>query len=160
MYAFPQSLKAACASYGTSGRSGKVLAMPPIFGTSVLAINVLFCLLTAWSSAAEPEGFAAKLGLGIVSAGGLNEVRAQYSGFFLAVAAVCIASLCGFLSRQISFVVMAAVYGGLLAGRMVSLALNAGVTGYGPTILALYAIDALGLVLAVTSLVLDHRSTA
>src|ERR1700692_4505182 len=105
MYAVPQSLKVARASYGTSGRSGKVLAMPPVFGTSVLAINVLFCLFTAWSSAAEPEGFAAKLGLGIVNAGDLNEVRAQYSGFFLAVAAVCIASLCGMLSRQTSFVV-------------------------------------------------------
>jgi hypothetical protein len=134
--------------------------MQPIFGTSVLAINVLFCLLTAWSSAAEPEGFAAKLGLGIISAGGLNEVRAQYSGFFLAVAAVCVASLCGLLSRRTSFVVMVAVYGGLLAGRLASLALNAGVTGYGPTILALYAIDALGLMLAVTSLALDGRRTA
>jgi hypothetical protein len=106
------------------------------------------------------EGFAAKLGLGIVNAGGLNEVRAQYSGFFLAVAAVCIASLCGLLSRQISLVVMVAVYGGLLAGRLVSLALNAGVGGYGPIILALYAIDALGLLLAATSLILDHRRTA
>jgi hypothetical protein len=55
---------------------------------------------------------------------------------------------------------MIAVYGGLLAGRLVSLALNAGVAGYGPTILALYAIDAIGLLLAVTSLVLDHRRTA
>jgi hypothetical protein len=134
--------------------------MPPIFGSAVLAGNVLFCLLTAWTSATEPEGFAAKLGLGIVNAGGLNEVRAQYSGFFLAVAAVCIASLCGVLSRQTSFVVMIAVYGGLLAGRLVSLALNAGVGGYGPIILALYAIDALGLLLAATSLILDHRRTA
>ena len=134
--------------------------MPPIFGTAVLATNILFCLFTAWSSAAEPGGFAAKLGLGIVNAGGLNEVRAQYSGFFLAVAAVCVASLCGLLSRQTAFVVMTAVYGGLLAGRLVSLALNAGVGGYGPIILALYAIDALGLLLAATSLILDHRRTA
>ena len=134
--------------------------MPPIFGTAVLAANVLFCLFAAWSSAAEPEGFAAKLGLGIINAGGLNEVRAQYSGFFLTVAAVCIGSLCGLLPRQTSFVVMTAVYGGLLAGRLVSLALNVGVVGYGPTILALYAIDALGLLLAVTSLVPDRRSTA
>ena len=134
--------------------------MQLIFGSAVLAGNVLFCLLTAWTSATEPEGFAAKLGLGIVNAGGLNEVRAQYSGFFLAVAAVCIASLCGVLSRQTSFVVMIAVYGGLLAGRLVSLALNAGVGGYGPIILALYAIDALGLLLAATSLILDHPRTA
>ena len=51
---------------------------------------------------------------------------------------------------------MGAVYGGLLAGRLTSLALDAGVTGYGPTILALYVIDAIGLALAVASLVFDH----
>jgi len=49
-------------------------------------INILFFLLTTWSSATAPESVAAKLGLGIVNAGGINEVRAQYSGFFLAAA--------------------------------------------------------------------------
>src|SRR6516164_5223694 len=111
--------------------------MPPIFGTGVLFINVLFCLFTAWSSATAPESFAAKLGLGIVNAGGLNEVRAQYAGFFFAVAVVCFASLLGLLARQTSFVMMAAVYGGLLAGRLVSLVINAGVAGFGPTTVAL-----------------------
>jgi hypothetical protein len=130
--------------------------MPQVFGTLVLAINVLFCLLTAWRSGTAPEGFAARLGLAIVNAGGVNEVRAQYSGFFLAVALVCTASLFGLLSRQASFVVMGAVFGGLFAGRLVSLALNGGVADYGPTILALYAIDAIGLALAIAALVLDH----
>lgn len=134
--------------------------MTPLFGTIVLVINVLFCLLTAWTSAADPEGFAARLGLGILNAGGLNEVRAQYAGFFLAVALVSVASLAGLLSRQASFVIMAAVFGGLLAGRSGSLALNAGIAGYGTTILALYVIDAVGLALAVASLVLDHAGKA
>jgi uncharacterized membrane-anchored protein YitT (DUF2179 family) len=134
--------------------------MPPIFGTAVLVINVLFCLLTVWTSATAPESFAAKLGLGIVNAGGVNEVRAQYSGFFLAVAAVSAASLGGWLSRQTSFVLMCAVFGGLLAGRLVSLVLNAGVGGYSTTILALYAIDTLGLASAAASLVLDHPARA
>ncbi len=48
--------------------------MPQVFGTIVLVINVLFCLLTAWRSGTAPEGFAAKLGLAIVNAGGINEV--------------------------------------------------------------------------------------
>jgi hypothetical protein len=152
----PAAVIAAGASYCTSSASGKVLAMPAIFGTIVLAINALFCLFTTWSSATKPETFAAQLGLGIINAGGFNEVRAQYSGFFFAVAVVCTASLLGLLSRQTSFIVMAAVYGGLLAGRLASLALNAGVSGYGPAILALYVIDAIGLALAVASLVFDH----
>lgn len=134
--------------------------MPQIFGAAVLVINVLFCLLTVWQSAAAPEGFAKKLGLGILNAGGLNEVRAQYSGFFFAVAMVCVASLAGLISRQASFVIMAAVYGGLLAGRLASLVLNAGVGGYGPTIIALYFIDAIGLALAIASLALDHPGKA
>jgi hypothetical protein len=121
-------------------------------------INILFFLLTTWSSATAPESFAAKLGLGIVNAGGINEVRAQYSGFFLAAALVCTASLFGLLSRQTSFVVLGAVFGGLLAGRLVSLALDGGVAGYGPTILALYAIDAIGLALAVAAYVLDNQA--
>jgi hypothetical protein len=132
--------------------------MPPVFGTAVLVINILFFLLTTWSSATAPEGFAAKLGLGIVNAGGINEVRAQYSGFFLAAALVCTASLFGLLSRQTSFVVLGAVFGGLFAGRLVSLALDGGVAGYGPTILALYAIDAIGLALAVAAYVLDNQA--
>ena len=132
--------------------------MPPVFGTAVLVINILFFLLTTWSSATAPESFAAKLGLGIVNAGGINEVRAQYSGFFLAAALVCTASLFGLLSRQTSFVVLGAVFGGLFAGRLVSLALDGGVAGYGPTILALYAIDAIGLALVVAAYVLDNQA--
>jgi hypothetical protein len=132
--------------------------MPLVFGTAVLVINTLFFLLTTWSSATAPESFAAELGLGIVNAGGINEVRAQYSGFFLAAALVCTASLFGLLSRQTSFVILGAVFGGLFAGRLVSLALNGGVAGYGPTILALYAIDAIGLALAVAAYVLDNQA--
>jgi hypothetical protein len=134
--------------------------MPTLFGTAVLVINVLFCLLTVWTSAVDPEGFAGRLGLAVLNAGGVNEVRAQYAGFFLAVAVVCTASLAGLLSRQASFVVMAAVYGGLLAGRLGSLVLNAGIAGYGRTILALYIIDAIGLTLAVVSLAFDHPGKA
>ncbi len=51
---------------------------------------------------------------------------------------------------------MGAVFGGLFAGRLVSLALNGGVAGYGPTILALYAFDAIGFALAIVSLALDN----
>jgi hypothetical protein len=134
--------------------------MASIFGTAVLVINTLFFLLTTWSSATAPERFAASLGLGIVNSGGINEIRAQYSGFFLAAAFVCTASLFGQLSRQTSFVVLGAIYGGLLAGRLVSFALNAGVAGYGPTILVLYAIDAVGLSLAVASFVLENQLKA
>jgi uncharacterized membrane-anchored protein YitT (DUF2179 family) len=134
--------------------------MSRALGTAVLVINLLFCLLTAYRSGASPEDFASRLGLGIVNAGGVNEIRAQYSGFFLAVALVCVASLLDWITRQTSFVVLGAVFGGLLVGRLVSLAFNGGVSGYGPTIVALYAIDAIGLALAVASFILESPGKA
>jgi uncharacterized membrane-anchored protein YitT (DUF2179 family) len=134
--------------------------MSRAFGAAVLVINVLFCLLTAWTSGANREDFASRLGLGIVNAGGVNEIRAQYSGFFLAVALVCVASLLDWITRQTSFVVLGAVFGGLFMGRLVGLGLNGGVSGYGPTIVALYAIDAIGLLLAVASFILESPGKA
>jgi hypothetical protein len=134
--------------------------MVQALGTSVLVINLLFCLLTVWQSGSNPEDFASKIGFSIVNAGGLNEVRAQYSGFFLATALVCLASLLGWVPRQTSFVLLGTIFGGLFAGRLVSLALNGGVSGYGPTILALYVIDAIGLALAIAAFVLERPANA
>jgi hypothetical protein len=130
------------------------------FGTAVLVATALFFLATTWSSGANPESFAEQLGLKIANTGGLNEIRAQYAGFFLAAAVVCLASLIGALSRQASFIVLVTIFGGLLAGRLVSLAINGGVKGYPPTIVALYAIDAVGLALAIAALNLDNPARA
>jgi hypothetical protein len=125
------------------------------FGTAVLIVTALFFLATMWSSGTNPEGFAEQLGLKIANAGGVNEIRAQYAGFFLAAAVVCLAPLMGALSRRASFIVLLTIFGGLLAGRLVSLAINGDVKGYPPTIVALYAIDAIGLVLAIAAFNLD-----
>ena len=125
------------------------------FGTFVLALASLFGILTAWLAASEPDKFAARLVLAISNAGGNNEVRAQYAGFFLAVSLVCIATLFGGLSRQTAFVVLIVVFAGLIFGRLVSLVLNHGTSGYPPTILALYAIDTIGLLLSLMALKLN-----
>jgi uncharacterized membrane-anchored protein YitT (DUF2179 family) len=128
------------------------------FGTSVLAIAVLFCLVTSWSSATAPGKFAQRLGLAIATAGGSNKIRAQYAGFFLAVAVLCAASLAGAVPRQAAFILLAVVFGGLIAGRLVSLALDGGIAGYGTTILALYAIDSAGFALAVAAMAVDRQA--
>lgn len=125
------------------------------FGTFVLASASLFGILTAWLAATQPGNFAARLGLAISNAGGINEVRAQYAGFFLAVSLVCIATLFGGLSRQSAFLVLIVVFAGLISGRLVSLVLNHGTSGYPPTILALYAIDSIGLLLSLIALKLN-----
>jgi Domain of unknown function (DUF4345) len=125
------------------------------FGTIVLALAALFSLLTAVSSGIKPRAFAARLGLAVANPGGDNEVRAQYAGFFLAVALVCAAALAGLVPRQGALIVLAVVFGGLIGGRLVSLVLNGGVAGYGPTIRALYAIDAVGFALSLAALLSD-----
>jgi hypothetical protein len=128
------------------------------FGTFVLVIVTLFFLLTVWRSATAPKEFAEQLGLGVANAGGYNEIRSQYAGFFLAVAIFCAASLVGVVSRHAAYSVLAIVFGGLIGGRIVSLALNRGVAGYSATILALYAIDASGFALAIAAIVLEKKS--
>src|SRR5258708_35949625 len=111
--------------------------MPRAFGTSVLVVNVLFCLLTVWQSGSNPEDFASKIGFGILNAGGFNEVRAQYSGFFLATGLVCVASLLGWIPRQTSFVLLGTIFGRLLAGRLLRLALHGRGSRFRPTTISL-----------------------
>jgi hypothetical protein len=129
--------------------------MAHLFTTAVLVICGLFFLLTTWSSATAPHEFAARLGLTVADAGGVNEVRAQYAGFFLAAALACGAALAGWLPRHAAFVVIIVIFGGLTGGRLVSLAIDGSIAGYGPTIRALYAIDAVGLCLALAALVVE-----
>lgn len=118
--------------------------MPTLAGTAFLALTALFFLYTAWSSGTAPEAFAGRLGLCIADSGGRNEIRSQYAGFFLAAAVLCFLSLGAVVPRPTAFVVLAVIFGGLIAGRLASLVLNKGVTGFGPAILALYIIDGFG----------------
>jgi len=128
-----------------------------MFGTIVLVIAILFFLFTTWRSGTSPAEFAERLGLNIANPGGYNEIRAQYAGFFLAAALVCASSLAGLVPRHAAFIVLIVIFGGLLAGRVVSLTLDGGIAGYGSTIVALYAIDTIGLALGIAALVLHER---
>lgn len=122
------------------------------FGTFVLAMAVFFGVLTALWAGLRPANFAQSLGLAVANAGGVNEVRAQYAGFFLACAVVCVAALGGAVSRSSAFVLLVAVFAGLIGGRLVSLALNHGMSGYPAMIVALYGIDSVGLALSAIAL--------
>ena len=128
------------------------------FVNIVLAIGVVFCLYTTWSSATAPEAFAEQLGLKILNAGGVNEIRSQYAGFFFFVALVCVASLIGMLPRATACIVLGTLFGGLFIGRLASLFANGSIQGYGRTILTLYAIDGVGVALAATAFMLDKAN--
>jgi hypothetical protein len=139
-------------------RQLEILAMGHMFGTSLLVVAALFGCVTALFSGLAPARFAGSLGLAITNTGGLNEIRAQYAGVFFAIAAVCMLALAGNTPRQAAFIVLAVIFSGLIAGRLVSLVLNRGMIGYGPAIRALYGIDSVGLLLSIVALLLD-RST-
>lgn len=128
--------------------------MPNLFGTAVLGITALFFLSTSWSSFSNPKQFAERLGFALPGADGFNEIRAQYGGFFLAAAVCGVLALAGRIPRSTAFIVNATIFGGLIAGRIVSLFLDGGIRKYGPLIRALFVIDALGFALSVIAFML------
>jgi hypothetical protein len=121
------------------------------FERAILLITSLFFAWTSLTSLRFPRQFAQPLGFTIGGLDGLNEIRAQYGGFFLAAALVNAMSLFGVLPRQAGFVVNGAIFGGLIAGRMASLAIDGGINGYGGAIRALFFIDAVGFALTMAA---------
>jgi lipopolysaccharide export LptBFGC system permease protein LptF len=69
---------------------------------------------------------------------------------------VCVAALGGAIPRSSALVLLVAVFAGLIGGRVVSLVLNRGMSGYPAMIVALYGIDSVGLVLSAMALKWDR----
>lgn len=123
--------------------------------TGILVVFAVFAVLTCSISMVAPEKFAKPLGYLLSGPDGHNEVRAQYGGFFLAVAVASVLALIGKVPRQAGLLVNAVLFGGLITGRLASLAINHGIAGYGPSIRALYFIDATGFVLSLVAIFAD-----
>jgi len=114
--------------------------MPPVFGTAVLMINILFFLLTTWKQRHRAGKRCRKAGARDRQRRRHHEVRAQYSGFFLAAALVLHRlSLRSALATDIVCCSRRRVR--RLARRPSGQALHSMevVAGYGPPYLALYA---------------------
>jgi hypothetical protein len=132
------------------------LAMRIAFGTAFLLASALFTAWTSWISLAAPDKFGKSLGYTLAGVDGRNEIRAQYGGFFLAVTIASILAVLEIIPRQAGFLVNAIVFGGLIAGRIVSLAFDGGMDGYGAVIRALFWIDATGFILSIAALFLTR----
>lgn len=111
----------------------------------VLAAQAAFFAFTAVAAFGRPVAFADALGLVPANAGGVNEVRAQYGGFFGAAALADAAALGGLLPERIALVMGAVIFGGLIAGRLAAFVLNGGWTGYPPAVRVLLFVDSIGL---------------
>lgn len=133
--------------------------MRTVYCTAFLIVSALFTAWTSWISFTAPVKFGKQLGFLLAGVDGTNEIRAQYGGFFLAVTAASVLALWGILPRQAALIVNAVVFGGLIAGRLVSLAVDGSISGYGSAIRLLYVIDAAGFVLSITLLLLTRSKT-
>jgi hypothetical protein len=128
------------------------------FGTVFLIASALFTAWTSWTGFTAPGTFGKQVGYELVGMDGRNEMRAQYGGFFLAVTVASVLALAGVIPRQAALLVNAVVFGGLIGGRIVSLAVDSGMSGFGPVIRVLYFIDATGFILSLTSLYYERRA--
>ena len=133
------------------------ILLTTLCGTLFLSASALLSLITTWASLADPSSFGRRLGLTAEVPDGLNEIRAQYGGFFCAVAIIDALALMGILRRDVAYVLNAAVFSGLFLGRMLSLFLDGRRKRYGSTIGALFFIDGAGTLLSFASLLLERR---
>jgi hypothetical protein len=125
------------------------------FSTIYLAVTALFFMGSGAYALAQPLRFADALDLAPARGGGSNEVRAQYGGFFLLLGLVCALAMLGMVDRRFGLGLAAITMGGVIGGRLVGLAVDRGVAGYGTTIRTLFLVDATGCALAVAALLLN-----
>jgi len=116
------------------------------FSTIYLAVAALFFAGSGAYALARPLSFAGALDLSALRAGGLNEVRAQYGGFFLVL---------GVVDRRFGLGAAVVTLGGVAGGRLLGLVIDRGVAGYGPGIRGLLLVDSAGCALAIAALMLD-----
>ena len=114
----------------------------PSFGSAYLLGSGIFAAAGALPAVLWPNRFATYLGYTVAGVSGECEVRSQYGTFFLAVAMVSFLAAMGRLPRVTGYAVNVMAYGGLFAGRLLSLTLDRGMSGWGRTIPALTAIEA------------------
>lgn len=134
--------------------------MPTLtFVNTVLGLSALLALAIGLRGLLAPESLGTGLGYGMSNPNALNEVRAQYGGFFLAVGLVSALGLFGILSRQVALIVLALTFGGILFGRAISLLFDGEFSSFSPTIRALYVVDALGFGAALLALATDSQTS-
>lgn len=132
---------------GVAGRRRSVLEI------AALGLGAALALWIGARGLTVPAAVADRLSLVPDGAGGLNEIRAQYGGFFLAVGLLSAAGLWRRALAVPALWILAVTFGGVLVGRLVGLAMDGGsFAGYGPTIRILFAVDAVGVLLAATAL--------
>jgi hypothetical protein len=124
--------------------------------TLYLTLAAIFFLASGAYAISRPQRFAAALDLTTLRAGGLNEVRAQYGGFFVALGLTCACAALGIIEPRFGLGAAALTFGGVIAGRLLGLLIDRGFAGYSASIRTLFVVDAAGCALAVAALALSR----
>src|ERR1700687_5414538 len=119
-------------------------AMGKLFVDGVIGVLGLFSVITGFVALVRPLVLAETLGLSLNGASGMNEMRAQYGGFFLMAGLLAIAAVGGLIPRPWALALMVVVFGGLIFGRLISLVIDGGFKQYRGAIPALFVIDFCG----------------
>jgi hypothetical protein len=122
------------------------------FASILVAAQAAFAAYTSWLSLSRPAVFAGMLGLELPGVSGVNEIRSQYGGFFLAMAGVQAGAVAGLVPLVTGLIVGAMTFGGLAVGRVWSCLQDGGARRYTPTIRALLVIDPLAFLLSAAAL--------
>ena len=117
-----------------------------------LAIFFLFFLYTGLHGLAKPRTLARLLSLTPDGESGVVEIRAQYGGFFFAVALSQVAPLALGKGYQQALIISLVVFGGLIFGRVASVLIGARWSEISGAIRMLFTVDALGFLLAALAL--------
>lgn len=128
--------------------------MSAIVTNIILAAFGLFFAYTAVASFRTPVPFARGLGLEPNGRSGAIEIRAQYGGFFAAAGLVQFAVFGGLVSAQAALFVGLVIFAGLIVGRVAAFFTGSREEKLLPIISALYWIDGIGCLAAVSGLFL------
>lgn len=122
--------------------------------TTVLILGLIAALYIATKAIVSPETVLSNLGISIIDANGRNEIRGQYGGFFSAIALMLVFALMNTLSRTLALQVLLITIGGVLFGRLLTIAIE-GVTvveHYSPILKAFIVFDLVMFVLLIICL--------
>ena len=120
----------------------------------MLGLSALIAAWIAYRGLFSPNDLMASLHITIDDSSGRNEIRGQYGGFFVVVCILLVCGAVGWLRTSAALILLAALYGGVLLGRISSLVFD-GVgefVDYSQILKLAHGMDATGLVLTLIAL--------
>lgn len=128
---------------------------PTLYQRTVMFVTAGMALFLGIFAIADPTGFLAAMQMSAEGPAALNEMRAQYGGFFLALGVFLLASAAGRIGTRAGLWAMVVMYGGIFTGRMLHLTVFGGAPDfpdYNTTMQVIHLIDGGGFIASLIAL--------